>query len=91
MDCDTMITVGEHYITPNDAEKIEELLSKITDKKIREKLSMVISNCKVQKREWEIMHTVNGNADIDSVEAASASFSLDGTNYPPYGKGIRGR
>ena len=37
------------------------------------------------------LHTVNGNADIDSVEAASASFSLDGTNYPPYGKGIRGR
>lgn len=86
-----MITQGEHYITPNDAEKIEELLSKITDKKIRQKLGMVISNCKVQKREWEIMHTVNGNADIDSVEAASASFSLDGTNYPSYGKGIRGR
>lgn len=71
-----MITQGEHYITPNDAEKIEELLSKITDKKIREKLGMVISNCKVDKREWEIMHTVNGNADIDSVELRLHRFLL---------------
>jgi len=86
-----MITQGEHYITPNDAEKIEELLSKITDKKIRQKLSIVISNCKVDKREWTDHVTVNGNADIDLVEVASAWFSLDGINYPPYGKGIRGR
>jgi len=83
MDCDTMITQGEHYITPNDAEKIEELLSKITDKKIRQKLSIIISNCKVDKREWTDHHVCT------STEAAS--FSLDGTNYPPYGKGIRGR